>query len=437
MSSYILKNVSFCPCVSDRDLLLDRCKWPPRLDAIFMTAVNCGVRSQSQSKQLRNPVDEKLDAWWIQEDAIHLELVFGNDISIHKKEIGGNDGISQSFSSCHLELTQYHCTWKALRRKDTEGCRLDCHVQPGGVVINRIDKIYLELCILYLTPTLITYDSFTTSQVRLWKYPCRAKFKFKELNALYTIAAPSSSKAVRVGNEATKGFEWSAFSIGYSFQIQTDYRKCIGFKHLIDPSVLESSSIVMSPAADADSAVNPFQHSFKVLSHVWPMHSRLKSVRASLSIVCLRIVCLSISSECVISYQAGGSGNSDLDGDVHQARHPSSAEVITLAILLLVIYCYCRSGATNPLDSELVDHGIIVEAPREIVIEWKFQRRQELGCIVLASIHTCWKDACKIQSALCSKLELGLNSELGPYWNCSDHRGRSRRLQQPGRLKPP
>eukprot|EP00985_Skeletonema_marinoi_P019225 scaffold10949_cov92-Skeletonema_marinoi.AAC.7 len=43
MSSYILKNVSFCPCVSDRDLLLDRCKWPPRLDSIFMSAVNCGV----------------------------------------------------------------------------------------------------------------------------------------------------------------------------------------------------------------------------------------------------------------------------------------------------------------------------------------------------------------------------------------------------------
>eukprot|EP00984_Skeletonema_dohrnii_P013628 scaffold5653_cov95-Skeletonema_dohrnii-CCMP3373.AAC.3 len=435
MSSYILKNVSFCPCVSDRDLLLDRCNLPPRLNAIFMTAVNCGVRSQSQSKQLCNPVDEELDALWIQEDAVHLELVFGNDISIHKKAIGGNDGISQSFSSCHLELTQYHCTWKALRRKDTEGCRLDYYAQPRGVFIICNDQIYLELCIPHLTPTLITYDSFTTSQVRLWKYPCRAKFKFKELNALHTITAPSSSKAVRVGNETTKGFEWSEFSIGYAFQIQTDYCKCVGFKHLVDPLMLDSSSIVMTPDADADAAVSRLQRSFEALSLGWSMHSRLKSV-ASLS-----ILFLGISSECVISYQAGGSGNSDLDGDVHQARHPSSAEVIALALLLLVVYCCCRSGATRPLDSEIVDHGIIVEARREIVIEWKFQRRQELGCIALASIRTRWKDACKIQSAtkaLRSKLELsGLNSELGPYWNCSDHRGRSRRLQQPGRLKPP
>eukprot|EP00984_Skeletonema_dohrnii_P028895 scaffold19089_cov156-Skeletonema_dohrnii-CCMP3373.AAC.8 len=416
---------------------LDKCNLPPRLGAIFMTAVNCSIRSQS--KQLRNPVDEKLDALWIQEDAVHLELVFCNDISIHKKAIGGNDGVSQSFSSCHLELTQYHCTWKALRRKDTEGCRLDYYAQPRGVFIICNDKIYLELCILHLTPTLITYDSFTTSQVRLWKYFCRAQFKFKELNALHTIAAPSSSKAIRVGNETTKGFEWSAFSIGYAFQIQTDYCKCVGFKHLVDPLMLDSSSIVMTPDADADAdadaAVSRLQRSFEALSLGWSMHSRLKSV-ASLS-----IVCLGISSECVISYQAGGSDNFDLDGDVHQARHPSSTEVITLAILLLVVYCYCRSGTARPLDSEIVDHGIIVEAPREIVIEWKFQRRQELGCITLASIHTCWKDACKIQSvtkALRSKLELsGLNSELVPYWNCSDHRGRSRRLQQPGRLKPP
>jgi len=413
---------------------LDKCNLPPRLDAIFITAVNFSIRSQS--KQLRNPVDEELDAWWIQEDVAHLELVFGTDISIHKKEIGGNDGISQPFSSCHFELTRYHCTWKDLTRKGTEGCRQDCHAQPKGGFIICNDKIYLELCILHLTPNLITHDSFTTSQVRLWKYPCRAKFKFKELNALHTIAASSSSKAARVGNEATKGFEWSEFSIGYAFQIQTDYRKCVGFKHLVDPSMLESSSIVMTPDADADAAVSRLQRSFGALSLDWSMHSRLKSVRASLS-----IVCWGMSSECVISYQAGGSGNSDLDGYVHQARHSSSAEVITLAILLLVVYCYCRLGATRPLDFEIVDHGIIVEAPREIVIEWKFQRRQELRCIALASIHTCWKDACKIQSAtkaLRSKLELsGLNSELGPYWNCSDHRGRSRRLQQPGRLKPP
>eukprot|EP00985_Skeletonema_marinoi_P035085 scaffold45579_cov197-Skeletonema_marinoi.AAC.3 len=101
-----------------------------------------------------------------------------------------------------------------------------------------------------------------------------------------------------------------------------------------------------------------------------------------------------------------------------------------------------NGGTTRPLDSVIVDHGIIVEAPGEIVIEWKFRRRrQELLCIARASIDTCRKDTWTTQlatTALRSKLELpGLDSELGPYWNCSGHRGRSRRLQQPGRLKPP
>ena len=190
---------------------------------------------------------------------------------------------------------------------------------------------------------------------------------------------------------------------------------------------------MVTPAADA--TVSTLQLSFEVSPHVWPMHRRLKSVDP------LQIVWLSISSEHVILYQAGGSDNSHLDGDVLQARHPSSAEAIaiTLATLLLVIYCYCHSGATRPLDSVIVDHGIIVEAPGEIVIEWKFRRRQVLLCIALTSIDTCWKDTCKIQlatKALRSKLELsGLEFELG--WNCSGHPGRSRRLQQPGRLKPP
>eukprot|EP00984_Skeletonema_dohrnii_P017474 scaffold7961_cov73-Skeletonema_dohrnii-CCMP3373.AAC.5 len=434
MSSFMLTNVSFCPCVSDRDLLLDKCNMPPRLDAIFVTAVNRGVRSQS--KQLCNPVnEEELDVWGIQEDAIHLEHVFSNHINSHKEEIGGIDVISMSFSSCHFELTQNHCTWKALRRKDAEGCRDDCHAQPRGVFINCIDINSLELCILHSTSIHISYDSFAIRQVRLRKHPYWAKFKFKELYAPHTSAArPSTSisKAVLLGNETAKGFEWSAFSGGYKFQSPSDHGQRIGFKQHrieIDPLMPESSSI----AADADAAVSTLQLSFGVSPHVWPMHCRLKSVDP------LRIVCLSlsISSEHVISSQAGGNGNSHLDVDVLQARHPSSTEAIAIAFatLLLLIYCYCCSCATRPLDSVIVDHGIIVEAPGEIVIEWKFRRRQqqELLCIALASIDTCWKDAWKIQlatKALRSKLELsGLN--------CSCHRGRSRRLQEPGRLKPP
>eukprot|EP00984_Skeletonema_dohrnii_P020229 scaffold9794_cov103-Skeletonema_dohrnii-CCMP3373.AAC.4 len=430
-SSYMLTNVS------DRDLLLDKCNMPPRLDAIFVTAVNCGVKSHS--KQLCNPANAEVDAWWIQEDAAHLELVFSKLISSHKEKIGGIDGISMSFSSCHFELTPYHCTWKALRRKVTERCRDDCDAQPRGVFVNCIDMTTLELCILYLTPIPIPYDSFAISQVRLRKYPYWAKFKFKELNAPHTSAArPSTSTAVLLGNETAKGFECSAFSGGYEFQSPTDHRQRIGFKqHRIDPLMSESSSIMVTPAADADAdaAISTLQLSLGVSPHVWPMHCRLKSVDP------LRIVCLSISLEHVISYQAGGSDNSHLDGDVLQARRPSNTEAITLATLLLVIYCYCRSGATRPLVSVIVDHGIIVEAPGEIVIEWNFQRRQELLlCIARAgtSIATCWKDTLKIQLAtksLRSKLEL--SGLVLPYWNCSSHRGRSRRLQQSGRLKPP
>eukprot|EP00984_Skeletonema_dohrnii_P034303 scaffold33524_cov99-Skeletonema_dohrnii-CCMP3373.AAC.1 len=380
MSSYMLTNVS------DRDLLLDKCNMPPRLDAIFVTAVNRGVKSQS--KQLCNPANAEVDACWIQEDAAHLELVFSNHISSHKEEIGGIDDISMSFSSCRIDMTTH------------------------------------ELCILHLTPIPISYDSFASSQVRLRKYPYWAKFKFKELNAPHTSAArPSTSKAILLGNETAKGFECSTFSGGYEFQSSTDHRQRIGFKqHRRDPLMSESSSIMVTPA------VSTLQLSLGVSPHVWPMHCRLKSVDP------LRIVCLSISLEHVISYQAGGSDNSHLDGDVLQARHPSKTEAITLATLLLVIYCYCRSGATRPLDFVIVDHGIIVEAPGEIVIEWKFQRRQKLLCIARASIATCWKDTWKIQlatKALRSKLELsGLVS-----W--SSHRGRSRRLQQSGRLKPP
>eukprot|EP00984_Skeletonema_dohrnii_P033097 scaffold28586_cov107-Skeletonema_dohrnii-CCMP3373.AAC.5 len=431
MTSYILTSVSFCPCVSDRDLLLDKCSLPPRLDAIFVTAVNRGVKSQS--KQLCNPANNaEVDSWWIQEDAAHLEHVFSNHISSHKdkEEIGGHDCISTSFSSCHFKLTRN--TWKALRRRTPEVCRHGCHAQAIGVFINCIDKAALECYILHLTPIRISYDSFAASQVRLWKYPYWAKFKFKELDAPHTSAArPSTSKAVAVllGNETAKGFEWSAFSCGYEFQSPTDHRQRIGFKqHRTDPLMSEYSRIMV--AADVDAAASTLQLSFGVSPHVWPMYRRLKSVYP------LRIVCLSISSEHGISYQAGGSDKSHLDGDVLQARHPSNTEAITLATLLLVIYCYCYccSGATRPLDFVTVDHGIIVEAPGEIVIEWKFQRRrQELLCIALASIDTCWKDTCKIQlatKALRSKLELsGLVS--------SGHRGRSRRLQQPGRLKPP
>eukprot|EP00985_Skeletonema_marinoi_P023691 scaffold15914_cov140-Skeletonema_marinoi.AAC.11 len=423
MSSYMLTNVS------GRDLLLDKCNMPPRLDAIFVTAVNCGVKSQS--KHLCNPANAEVDAWWIQEDAARLELVFSNHISSHKEEIGGIDDISMSFSSCHFELTQYHCTWKALRRKATEECRDDCHAQPRGVYINCIDMTSLELCILRLTPIRTSYDSFATSQVRLRKHPYWAKFKFKECDAPHTSAArPSASKSVLLGNETAKGFEGSAFSSGYEFQSPTDHRQ-IGFKqHRIDPLTPAAAA---AAAAAADAAVSTLQLSFGVSPHVWPMQCRLNSVDP------LRIVCLSISSEHVISYQAGGSDNSHLDGDLLQARHPSSTEAITLATLLLVIYCYCCSGATRPLDSVTVDHGIIVESPGEIVIEWKFRRRQVLLCIALTIIDTCWKDTCKIQlatKALRSKLELsGLVSELVPYWNCSVHRGR--RLQQPGRLKPP
>eukprot|EP00984_Skeletonema_dohrnii_P006984 scaffold2487_cov98-Skeletonema_dohrnii-CCMP3373.AAC.2 len=419
MSSYMLTNVS------DRDLLLDKCNMPPQLDAMFVTAVNCGAKSQS--KHLCNPANAEVDAWWIQEDAARLELVFSNHISSHKEEIGGIDDISMYFSSCHFELNQYHCTWKALRRKATEGCRDDCHAQPRGAFINCIDMSSLELCILRLTPIRISYDSFATSQVRLRKHPYWAKFKFKELNAPHTSAArPSTSKSVLLGNETAKGFEWSAFSSGYEFQSPTDHRQ-IGFKqHRIDSLMSEYSSIM---AADADAAVSTLQLSFGVSPHVWPTHCRLNSVDP------LRIVCLSISSEQITSYQAGGSDKSHLDGDLLQARHPSSTEAITFATLLLVIYCYCCSGATRPLESVTVDHGIIVEAPGEIVIEWKFRRRQELLCIALASIDTCWKDTREIQlatKALRWKLEL---SGLVPYWNCSGHRGR--RLQQPGRLKPP
>jgi len=423
MSPYMSTNVS------DRDLLLDKCNMPPRLDAIFVTAVKRGVKSQSKQLCNPDPANAKVDAWWIQEDAAHLEHVFSNHISCHKEEIGGIYGISMSISSCHFKLTRN--TWKALRRKATEGCRDACHAQPKGFFINCIDVTSLELYILHLTPIRISYDSFATSKVHLWKYPYWAKFKFKELNAPHTSAArPSTSIAVLVGNEAAKGFEWSAFSSRFEFQSPTDHRQ-IGFKqHRIDPLMSESSSIMVTPVADA--AVSTLQLSFEVSPHVWPMHCRLKSVDP------LRIVCLSISSEHVISYQyqAGGGDDSHLDNGVLQARHPSSIEAITLATLLLVIYCYCCSGATRPLDSVIVDHGIIVEAPGEIVVEWKFQRRQELLCIALTSIDTCWKDSWKIQlatKALRSKLELsGL-----PYWNCSGHRGRSRRLQQPGRLKPP
>jgi len=428
MSSYLLTNVS------DRDLLLDKCNinMPPRLDAIFVTAVNRGVKSQS--KQLCNPANAEVDVWWIQEDAAHLEHVFSNHISSHKEEIGGIDDISMSFSSCQFELTHHHCTWKALRRKATEaeGCRDDCHAQSRGVFINSIDMTSLELCIRHLTPIRISYDSFATSQVRLRKYPYWAKLKLKELNAPHTSAArPSTSKAVLLGNETAKGFGWSAYSSGYEFQSPTDHRQRIRSKqHRIDPLMSEYSSIMVTHV------VSSLQLSVGVSSHVWPIHCRLKSVDP------LRIVFLSISSEHVILYQIGGSDNSHLDKGVLQARHPSSIEAITLATLLLVIYCYCHSGATRPLDSVIVDHGIIVEAPGEIVIEWKFRRRrrQELLCIARASIDTCWKDIWKLQlatKALRSKLEVGLESELGPYWNCSGHRGRSRRLQQPGRLKPP
>jgi len=416
MSSYMLTNVS------DRDMLLDKCNMPPRPDTIFVIAVNCGVKSQS--KHLCNPVNAEVDAWWIQEDAAHLELVFINHIS-NKEEIGGID-ISMSFSSCHFELTQYHCTWKALRRKATEGCRDDCHAQPRGVFINCIDMTSLELCILRLTPIRISYDSFATSQVRLRlrKHPCWAKFKFKELNAPHTSAArPSASTSVLLGNETAKGFEGSAFSSsGYEFQSPTDHRQ-IGFKqHRIDPLMTESSSIMVTPAA--------LQPSVGVSSHVWLMHRRLKSVAS------VRIVYLSISWNASSRIRLVEATTLVLIEMYFKldTQAASSTEAMTLASLLLLIYCYCRSGATRPLDSVIVDHGIIVEAPGDIVIEWKFRRRQELLClcIALTSIHTCWKDTCKIQlatNALRSKLEL---SGLVPYWNYSGHRGRSRRLQQPG-----
>eukprot|EP00984_Skeletonema_dohrnii_P032495 scaffold26767_cov78-Skeletonema_dohrnii-CCMP3373.AAC.3 len=94
----------------------------------------------------------------------------------------------------------------------------------------------------------------------------------------------------------------------------------------------------------------------------------------------LQLVRFSISSKYVISYQAGSGSGTHLDGDVLQGRHPFSTEAITLAIFLLVIYCYCRSGSPRPLESVAVDHDIIVEAPREIMMSGPFSGGKNCYC---------------------------------------------------------
>jgi hypothetical protein len=468
-------------------LLLDKCNFAPRIDTSFMTAANSDVKSQS--KKLCNAVNNGPNNFRIQKDAIRLELVLSHHISSSQaEEVGGPTGIGifQSCSSFHFELTDHHHARKALERG---------HTEERGVFISCIEGISPELCMPRSTLILIQYESFATSQLHLWKYPHRAKLKEHHVHSCHLLHITT--------NPSATGFVWSETSIGYEMYCHDNHREIFEVnltgsswsQSLAGPRTLESSSTTV---IDLPAAISPLQLSFGVSSHSCPVYSRLKSVDCQISrsrtppkhytrgcldevdsvqlcfghfaCICtafssckvlLLHLSLSISSDCVILdadtiaskvliesiYQIEGRDNSHLDRGVLEAGHPFSNRHLGLnvAFVLLMLYCYYRQSALRSLGSPIIASHDVTLTPEEIIIiDWEFQRWQQLICItsLLVRIDSGWTNASKIQlaaKALRFKFELtGLHSELGPYWIRFSHCGRhGRRSSLSGRQKPP